>query len=195
MAVYVALLRAVNVGGTGKLPMERLRALCADAGFADARTYIASGNVILRTEASERAVLDALAARLCVAMGKPVGVFVRSGAELAQLVADNPFADKPRNRVMALFTDDDLPKHPLEGAVGHQNEEVRLGRRALFVFYPEGMAKTRLRLPSERNGTARNMNGCKAGRTGGQLSREVPALFINGRCLGWVLTHRWCAIC
>jgi uncharacterized protein (DUF1697 family) len=158
MAVYVALLRAVNVGGTSKLPMERLRSLCADAGFVGARTYIASGNVILRTEDSEQAVRDALAARLCVAMEKPVGVIVRSAAEMAQLVADNPFADKPGNRVMALFTDDELPKHPLEGAVGLQNEAVRLGRRALFVFYPEGMANTRLRLPSERNGTARNMN-------------------------------------
>jgi uncharacterized protein (DUF1697 family) len=59
---------------------------------------------------------------------------------------------------MALFTDDKLPKHPLEGAVGIRNEDVRLGRRALFVFYPDGMARTRLRLPSERNGTARNMN-------------------------------------
>ena len=46
MTVYIALLRAVNVGGTGKLPMEQLVELCAGAGFTGARTYIASGNVI-----------------------------------------------------------------------------------------------------------------------------------------------------
>ncbi|MFZ1069046.1 MAG: DUF1697 domain-containing protein, partial [Methyloceanibacter sp.] len=34
MTAYIALLRAVNVGGTGKLPMADLRALCAEAGFA-----------------------------------------------------------------------------------------------------------------------------------------------------------------
>jgi uncharacterized protein (DUF1697 family) len=135
-----------------------LLALCADAGFADARTYIASGNVIFRHEASETAVRDALAARLCAHMGKQVGVLVRSAADMAALVAGNPFADKPGNRVMALFTDDELPQHPLDGAVGIRNEAVRLGRRALYVFYPDGMASTRLRLPSERNGTARNMN-------------------------------------
>jgi uncharacterized protein (DUF1697 family) len=73
-------------------------------------------------------------------------------------VADNPFADKPGNRVMALFTDDELPLHPLDGAVGIRNEDVRLARRALFVFYPDGVARSRLRLPSERHGTARNMN-------------------------------------
>jgi uncharacterized protein (DUF1697 family) len=46
MTTFVALLRAVNVGGTGKLPMEDLRALCAKAGFVKVRTFIASGNVI-----------------------------------------------------------------------------------------------------------------------------------------------------
>ncbi|MET0755288.1 MAG: DUF1697 domain-containing protein, partial [Pseudoxanthomonas sp.] len=45
---HVALLRAVNVGGTGKLPMADLRALCEAAGFKEVRTYIASGNVVLR---------------------------------------------------------------------------------------------------------------------------------------------------
>jgi len=59
---------------------------------------------------------------------------------------------------MALFVDGALPSDALEGATGLQTEEVRLGRRELFVFYPNGMAKTRLRLPSERTGTARNMN-------------------------------------
>ena len=43
MTSYVALLRAVNVGGTGKLPMTELRAMCEDCGFKDVRTYIASG--------------------------------------------------------------------------------------------------------------------------------------------------------
>jgi uncharacterized protein (DUF1697 family) len=158
MASYVALLRAVNVGGTGKLPMAQLLELCADAGFTGARTYIASGNVIFRSPASETAVRDALHARLLACAGKPIGVIVRSADEIARLVTGNPFADKPGNRVMALFTDDKLPKHPLDGAAGIRNEEVRLGPRALFVFYPDGMAKTRLRLPAERIGTARNMN-------------------------------------
>lgn len=71
LTVYVALLRAVNVGGTGKLPMERLLELCTDAGFAEARTYISSGNVIVRSEASEREVGDALEARLHAYAGNP----------------------------------------------------------------------------------------------------------------------------
>jgi len=53
MTSYIALLRAVNVGGTGKLPMEDLRALCAEAGFAKVRTFIASGNVVFSCRKSE----------------------------------------------------------------------------------------------------------------------------------------------
>jgi uncharacterized protein (DUF1697 family) len=158
MSVYIALLRAVNVGGTGKLPMARLLELCVEAGFAEARTYITSGNVIFRSEASEHEVRDALEAQLHAYAGKPIGVLVRSSNEIAKVVTANPFSREPGNRVMVLFTDAALPEHPLDGAAGILNEEVRLGRRELFVFYPDGMARTRLRLPCERTGTMRNMN-------------------------------------
>ena len=53
MTKYVALLRAVNVGGTGKLPMAELRAMCESIGFAKVRTYIASGNVVFESELHE----------------------------------------------------------------------------------------------------------------------------------------------
>ncbi|MDD4933679.1 MAG: DUF1697 domain-containing protein [Methylacidiphilaceae bacterium] len=171
MTVYIGLLRAVNVGGTGKLPMDRLLGLCTEAGFRDARTYIGSGNVIFRSDASEEKVRHALEGGLHAFMGKPIGVLVRSAEEIAMITRENPFPDKPANRVMALFTDDPLPAHPLDGASGIQNEGVRLGRRELFVFYPDGMAKTRLRLPSERAGTARNMN--TVGKLAG-LAADLP---------------------
>ena len=173
MTVFISLLRAVNVGGTGKLPMEGLLHLCAEAGFAEARTYIASGNAIFRSDASEDEVRNALQARLHAYIGKPVGVLIRSAEEVAQVVADNPFSDKPGNRVMALFTDAPLPAHPLDGATGLHNEEVRLGRRELFIFYPDGMARTHLHLPSERTGTARNMNTvAKLAGLAGNLDRS-----------------------
>jgi uncharacterized protein (DUF1697 family) len=52
---FVALLRAVNVGGTGKLPMSELKAMCEAAGFAEVRTFIASGNVVFKSAKSEPA--------------------------------------------------------------------------------------------------------------------------------------------
>jgi len=52
MNAFVALLRAVNVGGTGKLPMTELKAMCEEAGFKSVRTYIASGNVVFTSTKS-----------------------------------------------------------------------------------------------------------------------------------------------
>jgi Protein of unknown function (DUF1697) len=52
MTRYIALLRAVNVGGTGRLPMTELKAVCCDAGFARVETYIASGNVVFESKAT-----------------------------------------------------------------------------------------------------------------------------------------------
>jgi uncharacterized protein (DUF1697 family) len=50
MVKYIALLRAVNVGGTGKLPMSDLKAMCEDAGFSKVQTFIASGNVVFESK-------------------------------------------------------------------------------------------------------------------------------------------------
>jgi uncharacterized protein (DUF1697 family) len=78
MAIYIALLRAVNVGSTGKLPMADLKAICADAGFSRIETYIASGNVVLECNKAAAKVQSELQARLRAFAGKTVGVLVRT---------------------------------------------------------------------------------------------------------------------
>jgi uncharacterized protein (DUF1697 family) len=155
---YVALLRAVNVGGTGKLPMAELTALCQEIGFAQVRTYIASGNVLFHSDLSEAEVRTALNARLEAYAGKPVGTLVRTATEMAGVVARNPFADEPGNRVMALFTDEPIPPDALTHITGRTTEQLALGLREIFVFYDQGMAQTKLRIPAAKAGTARNMN-------------------------------------
>lgn len=158
MHSYVALLRAVNVGGTGKLPMAELRAMCERAGFADARTYIASGNVVFRSALAERAVVAALESRLAAYAGKPVGVLVRTAAEMAAVLAANPFPDAPGNRVVAIFLDTPPPADALAHASGCRDEALALGRREIYVHYGSGMADSRLRIPAAKAGTARNIN-------------------------------------
>ncbi len=158
MTGYVALLRAVNVGGTGKLPMTVLAEMCGAAGFGQVRTYIASGNAVFQSDGIEDQVRSALEDRLRAYAGKKVGVVVRSASEIADVLVRNPFAESPGNRVAALFVDGSLPNDPLDGVTGAKSEQIRLGKRELFVFYPDGMATTRLRIPSGKHGTARNMN-------------------------------------
>ena len=150
--------RAVNVGGTGKLPMTVLAEMCEAAGFSQVRTYIASGNVVFQSDGAEDQVRSALEDRLLAYAGRSVGVVLRTASEIAGALARNPFADSPGNRVMVLFIDGPLPSDPLDGVTGVKNEQIRLGKRELFVLYPDGMAITRLRIPSEKHGTARNMN-------------------------------------
>ena len=158
MTAYVALLRAVNVGGTGKLPMADLKAMCEAAGLAQVRTYIASGNVVFTSDQPEAAVRAAIEAPLAAYAGKPVGVLVRSAAEMAQVLADNPFADKPGNRTVALFIDEPIPSDALDAVWNVKEEQLRLGRRAIYVFYGDGMADSRLIVPAGKAGTGRNMN-------------------------------------
>ncbi|WP_419808790.1 DUF1697 domain-containing protein [Sphingomonas sp.] len=105
MPSYVALLRAVNVGGTGKLPMAELAAMAVALGFAQVRTYIASGNLLFETALDEPSVKALLEARLESYAGKPVGVMVRRAAEMAAVRDANPFPDAPGNRVVAILLD------------------------------------------------------------------------------------------
>lgn len=158
MPAYVALLRAVNVGGTGKLPMTELKALCEEAGFQGVRTYIASGNVVFRSTLAEKALRTALETRLAAHMGKLVHVIIRPAAEMMDVLNRNPFASEPGNRVAVLFTDSPLSSDSLLQVPGQKTEQLALGKREIFIFYPDGMGTSRLRLPAEKTGTARNIN-------------------------------------
>jgi uncharacterized protein (DUF1697 family) len=158
MSAYIALLRAVNVGGTGKLPMAELVALCEACGFARVRTYIASGNVIFDFKGSARHVKALLEARLAAYAGKPVGVLVRTAAEMSEVLSANPFPGAAQNRVVVIFLDAPPPADALQHATGLVNEALRLGTREVYVHYADGIGESTLKIPAAKAGTARNMN-------------------------------------
>jgi uncharacterized protein (DUF1697 family) len=158
MTVYVALLRAVNVGGTGKLPMADLKAMCVEVGFAGVRTYIASGNVLFESPLTAGQVKAQLEKRLHAYAGKPVGVIIRTADELAAVLKANPFANAAPNRTVAIFLDDAPPRDALSSVSGRMDEQVALGKREIYVHYGDGMAGSKLKIPAAKMGTARNMN-------------------------------------
>jgi uncharacterized protein (DUF1697 family) len=158
MTTFVALLRAVNVGGRGKLAMSDLKALCEAAGLAQVRTYIASGNVLFESDRAEAEIKTVIEAALAAHAGRPAQVAVRTGAEMAGVVADNPFPGRAPNRTVAIFLDAPPPSDALTGATGRNGEEIALGRREIYVHYGDGMADSKLRIPAARSGTARNLN-------------------------------------
>jgi uncharacterized protein (DUF1697 family) len=158
MTRYVALLRAVNVGGTGSLPMAALRSICVDAGFDRVETYIASGNVVFTSKAAPTPVKAELESRLMAYAGKPVGVVVRTAAEILAVLEANPFPRAEPKRIYTIFLDRRPPRDALDHAVGQGDEKFRLGEREIFVHYPSGMGRSKLRIPAAKMGTARNMN-------------------------------------
>ena len=155
--VYVALLRAVNVGGTGKLAMLDLKAMCLEAGFSDVETYIASGNVVFQANMSAVEVKAALEEQLRHHFGKSVGVLIRTADEMAAILHTNPFKKDPAKTV-AIFLDEPPRSDALQHATGGQREEMRLGAREIFVHYVDGIGRSKLAIPAARNGTGRNMN-------------------------------------
>jgi uncharacterized protein (DUF1697 family) len=158
LSTYIALLRAVNVGGSGKLPMAELKAMCEAEGFAQVQTYIASGNVVFQAAQSPLQIQAALARRLALYAGKPVGVLVRTAQEMAEVLAANPFPQAPRNRTVAIFLDAPPPADTLKQIRGQADEQVQLGTLEIYVAYGAGMGRSRLKIPAAEQGTARNMN-------------------------------------
>jgi uncharacterized protein (DUF1697 family) len=158
MPVFVVLLRAVNVGGTGKLPMGDLKRLCEKAGFQNVRTYIASGNVVAERVGAESKAKAVLEAELRAYAGKPVGVIIRTAAEMAKVVANNPFPDRPASRTVAIFLDHAPARDASKDVKGQADEELRSGAREIYVHYPDGIGRSKLRIPAAGDGTARNMN-------------------------------------
>ena len=158
MTTYIALLRAVNVGGTGKLPMADLKAMCLELGFTQVQTYIASGNVVFQSALSESKVKAGLEAKLQACAGKPVGVHIRTTSQMQAVRDGNPFPQAAPNRVMAIFLDTPADKATLIGITGQKDELIALGLNELYVHYGEGMAQSKLKIPAAKTGTARNMN-------------------------------------
>ena len=159
MTAYAAFLRAVNVGGTGKLPMTELVAMCEKAGLERVTTYIASGNVVFASDESEPTVKAAIEKALADYAGKAVPVMVRTAKEMAAIRDANPFAEAPGNRVVAILLDEAPPKDAIDHARHVDGEQMALGKREIYVRYTDhGMGQSKLVIPAAKAGTARNMN-------------------------------------
>jgi len=152
MPTYIALLRAVNVGGTGKLPMADFRKLLAQLGFHNVETYIQSGNAVFDAPGSSSVITKSVSAALAKYMGKPVPVLVRTRDELAGVLAANPFtaeAEADGARVHAVF----LSAHPAkDSATGldrivsqypARRDRYRLAGDTLYLYLPDGAGESK----------------------------------------------------
>jgi uncharacterized protein (DUF1697 family) len=148
----------MNVAGTGKLPMAELRRIGTTCGFANVRTYIASGNLLFDSSLSEDDARDTIGAELESFFGKPIPVFVRTGAELEAIAAANPFPDEKGSRLMVYFLAEPATPAMLAEARNQANERMAIGEREMYVAYGEGIGSSKLVIPATKQATARNIN-------------------------------------
>ena len=163
----MALLRGINVGGKGKLPMDDLRAAVAGIGADDVATYIQSGNVVFTSAVPAARLLGDLEQAIAEAAGFEVPVVLRSAEQLAGVVAANPFLDLglEGSRLHVVF----LKGAPAPGALdvvdaaAFEPERFALVGEELYLALPDGIGRSKLAAKvGERvlgvPGTARNWN-------------------------------------
>ncbi|MFC4337488.1 DUF1697 domain-containing protein [Salininema proteolyticum] len=144
MTTMVALLRAVNVGGRNKLPMDRFRGLLEELGFRRPATYIQSGNAVFDADLEPQAVSERVKAALEERFAITTPVLVRTSGQIAAIVSDCPFAGRELDsaKVAVTFLEAHAPED-LTVPQGHREEAIARGRE-VWVYYPEGMGKSRL---------------------------------------------------
>jgi uncharacterized protein (DUF1697 family) len=159
MRTYVAFLRGINVGGNTMISMKELAAICTNMGLLDVRTYLNSGNVIFQSPLPEAELQKVLETALSGKTGKDIMVVVRSHGDLERVVKDNPFPEAVPSQIGVLFVTESIAKNILAEFVIPGREEVVPGKREVYVHYPDGMGRSKLKWPlSLRNGTMRNIN-------------------------------------
>jgi uncharacterized protein (DUF1697 family) len=119
---------------------------------------MASGNVVFESDKTATQIKTALERKLHAYAGKPVGVVVRTAAEIADVLVRNPFPKAAPNRTVAIFLNEPPPHHALNSVSGKKDEKLRLGKKEIYVHYGDGMGTSKLKVPAARDGTARNMN-------------------------------------
>lgn len=158
MPVHVALLRAINVGGTGKLAMADLRAICEALGFSDVKTYIQSGNVLFRSDLPALEAAVKLGAALGEKLGKAPCVVIRDARQLRAIADASPFPDAKTNLLHVVFLPNAAPADALDKFVAPDGEEVVVAGHEIYVHYPNGSGPSKMKLPALKTGTARNLN-------------------------------------
>ena len=141
---YVALLRGINVGRARQVGMPRLTEVLTAAGYGDVRTHLRSGNVLLTSPLGEQELAAALAGVIEAEFGFAVPVVLRTGAELAAVLAADPLGPSVTDpsRYSVTF----LPGPPAPDRVAAlpppDGGEYAVHGRELYLWLPDGMARS-----------------------------------------------------
>jgi uncharacterized protein (DUF1697 family) len=172
MTTYICFLRGVNVGGNKLLKMAELKTLFDSLKLRDAKTYLQSGNVVFRSDETDRDVLKRrIEDGIRKKSGMEVKVILRTTDELRKVIAANPFAPEDRNPsgLIVAFLGGAIaaPAKALLTSLKIASEELHFGKQELYIYFVESMARSKLAsaLTEKKLGvnvTARNWNTVNA---------------------------------
>ena len=150
MPTYIALLRGINVSGHKLIKMERLRAALEDLGFDDFRTYIQSGNIVFNaTKQSADSLAKKIAGKIFDDFGFSVPVLIRTAAEMAAVVQENPFlmeAGIDESKLHVTFLSDQAPSSAEKtlALLAAKSERFKICGREIYLCLPDGYGNTKL---------------------------------------------------
>ena len=157
----VAFLRGINVGGHNRVPMADLRALFADLGYPDAATLVQSGNVLFGAQGADLASLTArLEREFTASFGFASRFVLRARDELAAVASRNPFpgAEAEPAKLHVVFLGDVPAAEAVAALVPSPPDVFVVDGRHVYVHYPAGAGRSKLKLDLGVAATARNWN-------------------------------------
>lgn len=172
MTTYICFLRGVNVGGNKLLKMAELKVLFDTLKLHDAKTYLQSGNVVFRSDETDRAILTRrIEDGIRKKSGMQVKIILRTTHELRKVIAANPLPPEDRNPsgLLVAFLGGTIADtaRALLTSLKIASEELHFGKQELYIYFAEGMARSKIAnaLTEKKLGvnvTARNWNTVNA---------------------------------
>jgi uncharacterized protein (DUF1697 family) len=145
---WVAFLRGINLGSHNKVSMAELRALFEDIGAEDVATYVQSGNAVFRSALARGDLVRKIEREIHARLGLEVTVVLRTKAELARLVAANPFAERESDptklHVTFLAAAPDRRRLAELDRAAFAPDDFHLGRNAVYLHMPKGYGRSKL---------------------------------------------------
>ena len=146
MRTYIVLLKGINVGGHKKVPMVELRGLLSNKGFANVKTYIQSGNIILQAaENNIKKIEELISQAILKHFGFEVSVLVKTRLELQHIFEASPFSKEKKKASYFIMLhdvpDEELIKEATQKV--YEDEEYQIINDCIYYYSDKGFGKSK----------------------------------------------------